>query len=62
MLQILTNGIEFDIGSFLPGQASSLVTVFIIDNGGRLECILQILDVGRLRNIEEVGPRQEAKA
>ena len=40
MLQILTNGIEFDVGPFLPGQTSSLVTVFIIDNGGCLKGIL----------------------
>ena len=62
MLQILTNGIEFDVGSFLSGQTSSLVPILIIDNGRGLECILQILDVGRLCEIEEIAPCQETKA
>ena len=62
MLQILADGIEFDIGSFLPGQTSSLVPILIIDNGGRLECILQILDIGCLSKVEEIAPCQEAEA
>ena len=62
MLQILADGIEFDIGSFLPGQTSRLVPILIIDNGSRLQCILQVLDVGRLSEVEEIASRQEAKA